>query len=289
MLNLQTYQTPQDFLDKAETYLLKDEAKNSLMYGVIRRLHQYPEIFTQKPFLSTIEDTADEKGLMFCATMTPPNVLILTTDRTDYADALPLIATALLDEGWNVPGAMGEKQLAKDFVEVWAKISGESYRLNMNEKLYKLTQVTLPAIIPPGKFRLAEEKDIPLVADWFVAFTEEALTGEKFTDPLAVARMRVETATMSLWEEETGEVVSLSGFGRPTLNGINVGPVYTPPELRGKGYASALVAILSQHLLDRGYQYVTLYTDLANPISNGIYQKIGYKPICDFDMYFFDK
>ncbi len=82
-------------------------------------------------------------------------------------------------------------------------------------------------------------------------------------------------------------MVSLAGKTRPMPHGIVIGPVYTPPELRGHGYASAVTAGLSQHLLDSGYQFVALFTNLANPISNSIYMKIGYKPLGDFNEYKF--
>jgi predicted GNAT family acetyltransferase len=81
----------------------------------------------------------------------------------------------------------------------------------------------------------------------------------------------------------------LAGAARPTVNGIAIGPVYTPPQFRGKGYASSLVAKLSQHLLDQGRTFCTLFTDLANPTSNRIYQNIGYRPVCDYTVYRFNK
>jgi predicted GNAT family acetyltransferase len=76
--------------------------------------------------------------------------------------------------------------------------------------------------------------------------------------------------------------VSLAAFCGPTPNGMRIGPVYTPPQYRGKGYASANVAALSQRLLDSGRKFCYLFTDLANPTSNKIYQKIGYEQVCEF-------
>jgi predicted GNAT family acetyltransferase len=73
----------------------------------------------------------------------------------------------------------------------------------------------------------------------------------------------------------------MAGNPRKTKNTISIGPVYTPPEFRKKGYASALVARLSQKNLDAGYQKCVLLTDLKNPTSNKIYQEIGYKSVCD--------
>ena len=91
---------------------------------------------------------------------------------------------------------------------------------------------------------------------------------------------------MFLWD--IGQPVSLAARSRHTTHGINVGPVYTPPAFRRRGYAGACVAALSQQMLDAGWEFCTLFTDLANPTSNSVYQKIGYRPVCDFDEYVFE-
>jgi predicted GNAT family acetyltransferase len=83
-----------------------------------------------------------------------------------------------------------------------------------------------------------------------------------------------------LWEHD-GEIVSFAGWGGPTPNGARVGPVYTPPELRGRGYATAATAELSRRLLASGRRFCFLYTDLANPTSNAIYERIGYRRVCE--------
>ena len=91
-----------------------------------------------------------------------------------------------------------------------------------------------------------------------------------------------------LWEVE-GTAVSMAGFAGRTPNGIRVAWVYTPPENRGKGFAGACVAALSQKLLDDGRKFCFLYTDLANPISNHVYLKIGYEPVTDATVYSFSQ
>ena len=88
------------------------------------------------------------------------------------------------------------------------------------------------------------------------------------------------------WVDE-GAPVSFSGYGGLTPNGIRIGPVYTPPELRRRGYASALVAELTKRLLDGGRKFCFLFTDLANPTSNSIYQRVGYEPVSDADQWVF--
>jgi predicted GNAT family acetyltransferase len=80
----------------------------------------------------------------------------------------------------------------------------------------------------------------------------------------------------------------MAGFGGWTPSGVRIGPVYTPPDLRGRGYASALTAELSAELLAGGRDYCFLYTDLANPTSNRIYQAIGYEFVCESAEYAFD-
>ena len=91
---------------------------------------------------------------------------------------------------------------------------------------------------------------------------------------------------LKIWEKK-GVPVSMAGYAGPTPNGIRIGAVYTPSEYRKKGYGSAVTAGVSQLLLDQGYKFCFLFTDLNNPTSNHIYQQIGYKPVCDFDRYDF--
>ena len=127
-----------------------------------------------------------------------------------------------------------------------------------------------------------------LAAAWFHAFGMEAqphLAGTA-AEARANAERWIAGGGLRLWED--GVVVSMAGASGPTPNGIRVGAVYTPPDKRRRGYASALVAALSQEQLDTGKKFCFLYTDLANPTSNKIYQDIGYEPVCDIDEYIFE-
>jgi hypothetical protein len=151
----------------------------------------------------------------------------------------------------------------------------------------------LTAVRPPrpvaGRSRIAAFEDRDLLLAWVEAFKQEALGAADPADVVAdvdrwIARRG---KAVHLWED--GEIVSLCGVGGPTPNGIRIGPVYTPPGLRGRGYASALVAAVSQAELDAGRTFVFLFTDLANPTSNHIYQEIGYEPVRDFDDWRFER
>ena len=125
---------------------------------------------------------------------------------------------------------------------------------------------------------------------WFRAFIAEALpTRGRPTHAEAEAHLERsldirlgedKQSGICLWDHE-GDVVSLAAFGGETPNGMRIGPVYTPPERRRRGYASAITAALSEQLLASGRRFCFLYTDLANPTSNRIYRAIGYEHVCD--------
>jgi GNAT superfamily N-acetyltransferase len=157
------------------------------------------------------------------------------------------------------------------------------------ERTFRLARVIPPERPATGSWRFVEARDRDLIADWLVAFSSEAMPeAPPIPDPGATAERWIARIgrTGYLWEDG-GEAVSLVGAGGETPHGIRIGPVYTPPERRGRGYASSLTAAASRDQLDRGRQFVFLFTDLANPTSNKIYQAIGYEPVCDVDQYRF--
>ena len=157
----------------------------------------------------------------------------------------------------------------------------------MAMRVFELEEV-VPVAGVPGELRRATETDRALMVEWLTAFNVEGFGEPRAEDAkrAADARLTIRTSGMYFWED--GGPRSMAGFAGPTPNGIRVGPVYTPPEFRGRGYASACVAALSRLLLDRGYKRCFLFTDLANPTSNKTYQNIGYRPVGDVDEYRFD-
>jgi predicted GNAT family acetyltransferase len=142
----------------------------------------------------------------------------------------------------------------------------------------------LRAVVPPrptpGIVRAAMEDDLLLVQSWLEAFDREAFPNEAGYRPVETTRAYILDGATYLWVD--GEPVCVVGLTRALPHGRTVAPVYTPPEFRNRGYAGACTAAVSQMLLDGGCDYVTLFTDLANPTSNSIYQKIGYRPVCDY-------
>jgi hypothetical protein len=158
----------------------------------------------------------------------------------------------------------------------------------MAQRIYQLDQV-VPAPRVEGRLRQICAGDRDLVIDWVEGFQRSALGGSRDGAERAADRFLLadpETRGLFLWEAE-GRPVSMVGYSGVTPHGVRIGAVYTPPPLRGRGYASATVAALSQRLLDSGRRFCFLYTDLANPTSNHIYQKVGYHPVADSNLYRF--
>jgi hypothetical protein len=217
--------------------------------------------------------------------MTPPHNLIITSDAPDPHPALHALADDLWLSQWSVPGVKAKTNLAEHFSEEWHKTSGDRIVSGMKQRLYQLCQVIPPSPVP-GRLRVANETHRDLLSSWTVEFQLEAVNNILPPDEaLQSTDRRIAQGFLYIWED--GSPVSMAAKTRPNKNGVAIGLVYTPPEHRRKGFASALVAALSQSLLDSGFDYCTLYTDLSFPTSNHIYQAIGFNPICDFAEYKF--
>jgi predicted GNAT family acetyltransferase len=271
------------FLERAGAFLEEREAEHNLLFAIAAGLTTNPELFTETPRFAVVVDA--DGAIVGAAIQTPPRQLVLSQSGPDVEGA---VTEALADElgPIELPAVFGPPAAAEAFARRWAAARrGRSAEPGMRERVYRLT-----AVIPPrpaaGQARIAEAGDRSLVATWLQAFTLEAL-GEAMDDaPVLADRWagRLGRRAMWLWEQN-GRAASMSGVSGPTPHGIRVGPVYTPPEHRRRGYASALVAAASQAQLDAGRQFVFLFTDLANPTSNHVYQAIGYEPVADVDQW----
>ncbi len=285
-LTLHTHATADTFLERMQPLLVAQEAVYGLMLGIAQAVAADPQRYGKiLPYLATVED---EEGIAAAAVMTPPYAVILYSERPDPQPGIDAIARDLYQHNWPVSGANGRVPLSAHFVESWSRLTGAEAAVAMEERVFELRQVIHPAY-SPGHLRLATPDDLETTTQWMLDFTEEALSGvEPPADPEETRRgveRRIASQTFYLWDDQGP--VSLAGVTRPTLHGIAIGPVYTPPTLRGRGYATSLVAALSQKLLDEGRTFCTLFTDLANPTSNHIYQAVGYRPVCDYTLYRF--
>jgi len=264
---------PSEFLEAAGPLLAADEARHNLIFGLASTLDQHPSLYVQHR-LWVVESSGTVVG---AALRTPPRGLVLAQPATDAA--LGALVDAIDDD---LPGVVGARPEIERFADLWATKTGATARVKAEQGIYALSTV-IPTSTPEGFPRLATTADRPFLVEWWRMFAIEAMH-ESDPDMHEIGRAidhRLDDfhAGLLLWD--VGEAVSLAGFGGRTPNGIRIGPVYTPPERRGRGYASALVAALSRERLAAGNRFCFLYTDLANPTSNGIYRRIGYEQVCE--------
>jgi hypothetical protein len=271
----------ESFLAAAGGFLAAREAEHNLIYGIAATLREAPEQYTDAPYLATV---VDGTAVVAAAIQTPPFRLVLS--EVGDPSAVTALAADTVDRA--LPGVLGPVGVVEAFVAARTAAGGAAGAPAMSERIYRLTAVRPPRPVG-GTARLATAADRDLVRSWLDGFMREAL-GE--ADPAEVAGMTDRWIagrgrTLHLWED--GDPVSLCGIGGPTPNGIRIGPVYTPPGSRGRGYASALVAAQSQAALDAGRRFCFLFTDAANPTSNHIYQAIGYEHVRDVVVYEFER
>ena len=269
---------PRDFLERAAP-LLADEARHNLILGLAGTLRDNPGLYRDHE-LWLVEDGDAVAG---AALRTPPYNLVLGEGSDDALDAL---ASKV---GGAIPGAVGAVPEIDRFVAACGAAHGVTPEPRVRQGIYALETVVLPPT-PAGSPRVATAADRPLLVRWWGAFGAEAL-GALEQDEEDDARNIDHRLTtpgngIELWEVD-GEPVCAVGYGSPTPTGVRIGPVYTPPEHRGRGYASALTAWVSAEQLAAGRDFCFLYTDLANPTSNRIYTAIGYRRVCDSVQYAF--
>lgn len=262
------------FLAEAEPLLHADEARHNLILGLAGNLRAGRITDAGARFWLV----RDAGAPVAAALQTPPYNLVLARPASD--DALDALAGAVSTD---IPGVVGAAPEVETFAARWTARTGMRARPNMRQGIYALDAVVAPPQ-PAGAAREVGPDDRELVLAWWVAFVRESLhegaPGVENARRAVDDRLAAPSAGFLLWED-AGQPVSLAGWGSPTPSGIRIGPVYTPPALRGRGYATALTAELSRRRLAAGRRFCFLYTDLANPTSNAIYERIGYRRVCD--------
>jgi hypothetical protein len=260
------------FLLRAAAFLLREEAAHNLLIGIGRRLAAGQRVGQGAPLFAAIGDRGKVVG---AALWTPPWRVVVSL--------MPRAAAVALAEAmhaWRLrpPGAVGPVEAAGPLCDRLALLGGGQARLARSMRAFELRTVK-PAPPTPGLCRRADPSEAGLVAEWYADFWADAQLNDP-TDPREAGASAVREGRVFLWDQ--GGPASLAAVGRTTPGGASLGPVYTPIERRRHGYATALVAAVSEALLAEGHRFCCLFTDLANPTSNAIYPRVGYRPVCDF-------
>jgi uncharacterized protein len=260
--------TAVEFLERAESWLLRNEAEHNLVLGIAAQLTKSP---VPAAYLTTIEHDNDIAG---CAFRTPPYKLSVTRMPVGAAEALAEDVAQVFDD---IPAVLGPEAVAAIVAEKIAERQGKRAAPGMRQRIYELRRVVPPPRLPPGRLRLAQPADAQILNEWLEAFALETDHGPG--DIRNYTQAHIMNKTIFVWDDDGPRTTAL--WSGATPHGMRIGFVYTPPEERGRGYASACVAGATQRALDSGYRFCCLYTDLSNPTSNQIYQRIGYLPIAD--------
>ena len=277
-MKLTRHDSADGFLAHAGEFLGAREAEHNLILGLSSRLRAAPLMYGEPAYFAVVE----EGGRVVGATMrTPPHNLILS-ELDDLAAIGPLLEDARAEFG-SLPGVVGPKEPVARFAQAWRGPA----RLEIAQRAFRADHVDAPSGVPGGCATTSAATASSRRAGWTPSSRRRCRSRRPSRARSSSTAARRTRTAGSCSGRTTARSVSMAGFGGRTPNGIRIGPVYTPPELRGRGYASALTAAITQRLLDGGLRFCFLFTDLANPTSNSIYQRIGYEPVSDIDLWTF--
>jgi predicted GNAT family acetyltransferase len=287
-MKITRFDDPLQFQTRVKDFLVENEAENNLQLGILSSVvaGEYTE---HTPYLALVEDGGH---LQLVLMRTPPYpVLFSYLDKPIEKEMVQLITDDLfMTYGDELTGMTGKKDVVATLAEAWHAATGKKPVLKMAMRIYKLEEV-IPVSGTPGRMRPANKADKKLLLEWYHAFHLDALQEEPEHEQVKKQVDRYLTADpdvrgLMIWEVQN-QPANMVGYAGPTTNGIRIGAVYTPTDLRRRGYATACVANISSYLLDKGYKFCFLFTDLLNPTSNHIYQQVGYVPVSDVDTYNF--
>ena len=263
------------FASEAEPFLERLEAENNLPLGIIGFQRGGERSGPDSAFFGIGHRGGSPVGAVIWTTGW--RAVLSWPDDPDFGHAA---GTAVRASGLPQQGVLGPPRAAHAFAVPWRE-AGVSVREAEREPIYRLSQlIDVPPI--PGRLRAAVVEDLALLTTWWQGFVREALHREvSLDDARTLARDRIDSPGRTTFLWETDRPVSVAIATGPTRHGIRIGGVYTPPELRGRGYATACVAAVSRLQLEQGRQFCFLFTDATNPTSNAIYRRIGYEQVAE--------
>lgn len=276
MIQLQVYENVIHFKEDVIPFLERNEQENNLLLGVLQ--------VAEEPMFMAAAKQGEEVTIVFLQTV-EKQVIVATSEISE--EAIVELAKQLTNVYPDIPGLIGNKKIVQKLAEEIAILEQKKTTLGMEQGVYELKQVK-KKWSGDGIFRAVNSDELPLIEQWIHQFCEDVKLPTTKEEAKQTAYTLITTNRL-FGLEVGGKLVSVAAKTRPTTNNITVNFVYTPKEERKKGYASICVAELSQRMLDEGYKTTTLYTDLANPTSNKIYQEIGYEKIMESVLIFLEK
>ena len=196
-------------------------------------------------------------------------------------NALDPLVDRMAGDAPHLPGAIGEAGTAAAFAGNWAERLTTPAVPVEGQRIYRLDELVMPPL-PPGHFRQAEPSERDLYRSWAEGFMADTGSSLDVRDGLD---RRLTAGRLWVWDDDGP--VSMAAMSEEVEGVARVGPVYTPPDRRGRGYAAACVARLSASVVESGARDCILYTQLANTTSNALYRRMGYEPASEVVAYRF--
>jgi hypothetical protein len=274
---------PEAFAAAAGDFLHADPAGNSVMLTVVETMRE------RGGFPAAGSD--EVLGWWQAAGETVSGAFMQTPPYPVHVAAMPGEAVgALVDllarDGIPVPGVGGDRAATDAFAAAWSERTGARARVQRRMRLHRLDALIEPDPPPPGAAVVAGPEHRDVLVAWYEAFTAEIEDPPRDVGPQVDDRIAYGGAL--LWLGEDGAPVSLAGRTRLVAGQVRIAPVYTPPQQRGRGYAAGATAAATRSALDAGAREILLYTDLANPTANRLYERLGYRGVEDRVMIAFD-
>jgi predicted GNAT family acetyltransferase len=271
------YESAEAFLQVAQPLLMMAEAENNLLLGVAQGIARNPSA-AKDPYLATV---SNDSGVLACAVHIAPFNLVITRANREPIAAL---ARHVFESIPTLEAVTGPSRSADDFALAWSKLSSATPVLGMRLRIHETRKVVdsdLPS--PPGRFRPAAPPDADLLTAWTEVFVADARIPE-LVDAAVVVEDAIKRGRLHVWED--GQPVSMAAWTGKTPSGVRINFVYTPRELRGKGYGTACVKALTRQQLEQGNAFCWLYTDVSSAASPNIFKRIGYWPVSDVTEYY---
>lgn len=276
---------PAAFLHAAEPFLLRRPVENSVLLTVTdtlrrRGLAAYgdepPAFGWWRPGTAGADPApdADAPAVEAAFLRTPPHPPLLT--RAPAAAAAELAAAWA---GTPLTEVRGDHAAVTAFADAWSARARAPYRVAERIRFHQLGTLTPRVPAPPGHARTADAADRDVLIRWQQEMDAEI--GHATPGSAAAVDDAVLHGLRTLWIGPGGEPVAMAGRTLEAAGSVRVVAVYTPRAHRGRGYAGGAVTAVSQSALDAGVHRVLLVTDLANPVSNGLYHRLGYRPVRD--------
>lgn len=273
-MEVRIYATVQKFLKYNEEVLLEKEAITQLILSnafVNREKETNNEIL-----FGRVEDESGVVKLIF-ANVSPYNLLIYNLSEDSLGSVQALI-DYLIEAKVNLRGINANNKICSEFIPYYSEKTGDILKEYLSMDIMELRELNNSVRLPHGNFRNAKLKDMDLLVEWYNNFAKEALNEEvPIEKAKAYLNVKLESNCLYIFEDENHKPMAMAAATRQLVNGVSVSLVYSSKEARGKGYGLAVVYNLSKEYLGRGNKFCSLFVDKKNPVSNGVYKKLGYK------------